>query len=122
MVGTAGLAIQLIVLWLLTRTAALPAMAAMIAVETALLHNFVWHEAWTWRSAQRAGRLSRLMRFHAATGSISLASNTVFTMLIRDWLGIPLLAANVMAVGIMAILNFAVADRWVFRRASIARL
>jgi putative flippase GtrA len=115
-VGTAGLAVQLVALWLLTRAAAIPVViATMIAVETALLHNFVWHELWTWRSMERSGRWARLLRFHAVTGFVSLASNVILTVLIRNWLGVPLLVANVMAVGITAILNFVLADRWVFR-------
>lgn len=115
-VGTAGLAVQLVALWLLTRAAAIPVViATMIAVETALLHNFIWHELWTWRSMERSGRWARLLRFHAATGIVSLASNVILTVLIRNWFGVPLLVANVIAVGITAILNFVVADRWVFR-------
>jgi putative flippase GtrA len=118
-VGAAGLAVQLVALWLLTRVAAVPAMMAIvIAVETALLHNFIWHELWTWKgigSASGSTRWARLLRFHTVTGFVSLASNVIFTVLIRNWFGAPLLAANVIAVGMTAILNFVLADRWVFR-------
>jgi putative flippase GtrA len=122
-VGGAGLAVQLAVLWAATRLAGIsPAVATVIAVEPALLHNFVWHEVWTWRgvvnlpgTSPGSGRWSRLWRFHAATGSISIVSNVVFTMAFRNSLAIPLLAANVMAVGVTAILNFAVAEVWVFQ-------
>jgi putative flippase GtrA len=115
-VGGAGLAVQLAVLWACTRwTGVSPAVATVIAVEAALLHNFVWHEVWTWRGVSGAGRWTRLWRFHAATGSISIVSNVVFTMAFKNSLAIPLLAANVMAVGVTAILNFAVAEAWVFQ-------
>jgi|HubBroStandDraft_6_1064221.scaffolds.fasta_scaffold969232_2 putative flippase GtrA len=115
-VGGAGLGIQLAVLWACTRwTGISPAIATVIAVEAALLHNFVWHEAWTWKGVATSGRWTRLWRFHAATGSISIVSNVVFTMAFKNWLAIPLLAANVMAVGVTAILNFAVAEVWVFQ-------
>jgi putative flippase GtrA len=118
-VGGAGLAVQLVVLWVCTRWAGIgPTIATVIAVETALLHNFVWHEVWTWRQVSAgsgaAGRWTRLWRFHAATGSISIASNVVLTMWFKNALAIPLLAANVMAVAVTAILNFAVAEMWVF--------
>jgi putative flippase GtrA len=115
-VGGAGLAVQLAVLWVSTRLAGIsPAVAIVIAVEAALLHNFVWHEVWTWRGISGAGRWTRLWRFHAATGSISIVSNVVLTAAFKNSLAIPLLAANVMAVGVTAILNFAVAEAWVFQ-------
>jgi putative flippase GtrA len=115
-VGGAGLTVQLAVLWACTRWAGIaPVIATVIAVEAALLHNFVWHEVWTWRGVSTAGRWTRLWRFHAATGSISIVSNVVLTMAFKNSLAIPLLAANVMAVGVTAILNFAVAEIWVFQ-------
>jgi len=121
-VGSAGLAVQLAVLWASTRwTGISTAVATAIAVEAALLHNFVWHEVWTWRGVSAShgstgsGRWTRLWRFHAATGSISIVSNVVFTMAFKNSLAIPLLAANVMAVGVTAIFNFAVAEMWVFQ-------
>jgi putative flippase GtrA len=116
-VGGAGLAVQLVVLWASTRWAGIsPAIAIAIAVEAALLHNFVWHEVWTWRGVPSSSRRwTRLWRFHAATGSISIVSNVVFTTAFKNSLAIPLLAANVMAVAVTAILNFAVAEVWVFQ-------
>jgi len=117
-VGGAGLAVQLAVLWVCTRLAGIsPVVATAMAVEAALLHNFVWHEAWTWRGvyASGAGRWTRLWRFHVATGSISIVSNVVFTMWFKNTLAVPLLAANVMAVAVTAILNFAVAELWVIQ-------
>lgn len=116
-VGAGGLAVQLAMLWALTRPhAAIPIwFATALAVEAAVLHNFVWHEAWTWRGGDQSRRWNRLLRFHAATGAISIVSNTVLTLLFKSWLPIPLLAANVLAVGATAMLNFLVADLWVFR-------
>jgi putative flippase GtrA len=114
-VGGAGLAVQLAMLWALTKGTIPIWLATAIAVETAVLHNFVWHEVWTWRGHDRSLRLKRLWRFHLATGAISIVSNTVLTVAFKHWLPIPLLAANVLAVATTAILNFVVADRWVFK-------
>ncbi len=115
-VGGAGLAVQLAMLWALTKGTMPLWLATAIAVETAVLHNFIWHEVWTWRGHERSLRLKRLWRFHLATGAISIVSNSVLTVLFHRWLPIPLLAANVLAVGATAILNFVAADRWVFRQ------
>ena len=49
-VGTMGVAVQLVALAALTEMAGLDyRIATVLAVETAILHNFVWHERWTWR-------------------------------------------------------------------------
>ena len=47
----------------------------VIAVEITLLHNFAWHERWTWRERAGGGParvLVRLARVHAGTGVASL--------------------------------------------------
>ena len=81
------------------------------------MHNFAWHEAWTWRDLDVAGRWRRLLRFNLANGFVSIASNVLFTMFLMQWIGLPLLLANTAAVIVTALLNFALAESWVFRRA-----
>src|ERR671913_1525419 len=68
-VGALGVVVQLATLALLTRVAGLPvAVATLLAVEAAVLHNFAWHQRWTWRDVPTTGVrgvLQRLARFHA---------------------------------------------------------
>ena len=48
-VGLVGMAVQLGALVALTELGRLNVLVATaLAVETAILHNFVWHERWTW--------------------------------------------------------------------------
>jgi putative flippase GtrA len=56
-----------------------------------------------------------LIRFHIANGFLSIGSNVLFTMLLMQWIGLPLLVANTAAVIVTALLNFALAEAWVFR-------
>ena len=58
-IGLAGAAVQLAVLWMLlaARVHYLP--ATLLAVEAALLHNFLWHERWTWSDRPAAGHRHR---------------------------------------------------------------
>ena len=109
--------IQMIVLDLLTRVAALDYRAAtVLAVEAAVLHNFVWHERWTWRVPKGAGsRLARACRFHSTTAVLSILGNVVLMSLFVEGLGWPVRLANLAAVAILGIANFRAADRWVFR-------
>lgn len=116
LVGIGGFVLQLCVLWILARIFGMHYLiATALAVEIAVLHNFVWHEAWTWRSLSTQGRWQRLLRFNLANGFVSIASNLLFTVLFMQWLRLPLLAANAAAVILMALLNFALAESWVFR-------
>jgi putative flippase GtrA len=118
LVGMAGIGIQLGVLWICTSLMRMPAVLSIaVAVEAAVLHNFTWHERWTWRGLPADGRWRRLARFHVSNGFVSVGSNIALTMLIRQNPAIPLLAANLLAIAMTAILNFALADLWVFRRA-----
>ncbi len=118
-VGMAGFALQLVTLWFLARVAGIHYLiATAVAVEIAVLHNFAWHESWTWRDLEVDGRWRRLVRFHLANGFVSIASNVLFTMFLMQWMALPLLAANTTAVAVTALLNFALAEAWVFRRAA----
>jgi archaetidylinositol phosphate synthase len=116
LVGIAGFALQLGLLWFLARICGIHYLiATALAVELAVLHNFAWHEAWTWPNLKLEDRWRRLLRFNLADGFVSIASNVLFTMLLMQWIGLPLLVANTVAVLIMALLNFALAESWVFR-------
>ena len=115
-VGIAGFVVQLTTLWALSRGLGLHyLLATALAVEIAVLHNFIWHEKWTWRGLSIEHRWRRLARFHVANGFVSILSNVVLTWLFKQWMGLPLLASNALAVVAMALLNFALAAVWVFR-------
>ncbi|MGC4083588.1 MAG: GtrA family protein [Vicinamibacterales bacterium] len=123
-VGAAGFVLQLGVLYVLVTMLRWPyPLATALAVESAVLNNFVWHERWTWRDrpATGADRLRRLCRFHVGTGLISIAGNVVVTALLVEWCGMPPLVANAAAVAVTSAANFAVADRWVFARGDSTR-
>jgi putative flippase GtrA len=122
-VGVLGFAVQIGVLHVLTASAGwnwLP--ATLVSVEFAVLHNFLWHERWTWIDRVTANRFSRLLRFHVANGLISIAGNALMMAWLVGVLGLPPVPANALAVGATSIVNFLTADRWVFRTGSTSRL
>jgi dolichol-phosphate mannosyltransferase len=67
-VGALGLAVQLAVLAGLDRAGWPLVPATLTAVEVAVLHNFFWHERWTWADRRPGRRVDRLLRFHASNG------------------------------------------------------
>ncbi len=120
-VGVAGFVVQLALLAIFTRVWGIHYLVATtLAVEIAVLHNFVWHEAWTWRGLAVEDRWRRLVRFHLANGFVSIASNVLLTWMLKDGLHLPLLAANAGAVAMTTVLNFALAAVWVFRAPEVA--
>ena len=122
-IGAIGVAVQLATLALLTRLFDVPvAIATLLAVETAILHNFVWHQQWTWKTRPAADareRLERLLRFHALNGLVSLVGNlAITTALVR--MGLDPLPANAVAILGCSTINFFASDRLVFRASAAA--
>ncbi len=116
-VGAVGLAVQLGVLWLLERVAGVQyLLATVLAVEVAVLHNFVWHQLWTWRGRPKESVGARLLRFHLANGLVSLVANFGLMALFVGGMGMHVMPANLLSVGIAGLLNFGLAEVWVFGR------
>jgi len=82
-----------------------------------VLHNFVWHERWTWpdRPAGWRDRAMRLLRFHAGNGGVSIFSNLVVMRALVGSAGLPYLPANLIAIAGTSILNFLIGEFFVFR-------
>ena len=119
LVGLTGLSVQLAALtWLLI--AGLDYLVATaLAVEAAVLNNFVWHERWTWQDRSGGGAMEimgRLARFNLTVGAISIAQNLVFMKLLVGHFSLHYIPGNLISVALCALLNFLVSDRLVFRR------
>jgi len=118
-VGILGFVLQLAVLLALKRGLSMNYLTATaLAVEAAVLHNFVWHEHLTWADVVapfRHGVWTRLLRFHIANGLISILGNLGFTWVLVEGLRWPYLAANVASVLICSLVNFFASDRFVFQ-------
>ena len=117
--GAYGSLLQLFALVLLAKWVSLT-WATALAVELAVLHNFIWHELYTWQDRHVRGMhalLGRLVRFQMSNGLISIAGNVVVTSLLHERLGIPAVIANVMAIGLCGAFNFAASEWLVFATA-----
>jgi putative flippase GtrA len=117
-VGALGIGAQLAALMFFHRAVGLSYLpATALAVECAILHNFAWHERWTWRdrAALPGSRAVRLIRFNLSAGLISLVCNLAgMRVLVGEW-HTPYLAANLLCVAAGAVANFMAADLFVFR-------
>ena len=124
-IGALGFAVQLAAFAVFVRLAGLHyALASALAVETAVLHNFLWHERWTWAdrpAASLVARLARLGGFHLSNGLVSIGGTVLFTVVFVEGAGLPPVVANAAALGATGVLNFVVSDRLVFASRPAAR-
>jgi putative flippase GtrA len=120
LVGFLGAVLQLTLVSLLTKYfGVLSTVATLVAVEITILHNFMWHERFTWDNRGRKSSrqlVLRLWRFHAGNGLVSLAGNTALMYYLIERLKAPVLPAAMGAIVLCSLANFWIADRWVFRR------
>jgi putative flippase GtrA len=123
LVGGMGIVVQFAALFLLKSVLHFDyLLATAIAVEAAVVHNFVWHEQFTWvdrlkrHSPQPAWRQSllRLLRFHLANGAVSLLGNLALMKVMVEQGHMNYLVANAIAITLCSLANFLVSNEWVF--------
>jgi putative flippase GtrA len=123
LVGGVGIVVQFAALFLLKSVLRFEyLLATAIAVEAAVVHNFVWHEQFTWAdrikrdSLQPAWResLLRLLRFNLANGAVSLLGNLALMKVMVGQGHMNYLAANAIAITLCSLANFLVSNEWVF--------
>jgi putative flippase GtrA len=118
LVGLIGIAVQLAALALFRSALHLDYLVATaLAVETAVIHNFLWHERFTWvdRPSDRVVHsLVRLAKFNASNGFVSLVGNLLIMRALVGGFGLNYVAANLIAIATCSLVNFLLSDRFVF--------
>ena len=96
-------------------------LATPLSVEAAVLHNFVWHERFTWKErTKEAPRprdvAMRLVRFHAGNGVVSILGNIALMRVLVGVLHLNPYLGTGLAIAICSLLNFAASEWFVFRK------
>ncbi len=124
-VGGIGVVVQFGALLLLKSVLHLNYLAATaIAVEFAVVHNFVWHERFTWVERTKRDRvrawwprsLPRLLRFNLTNGAVSIVGNLAVMKVMVGLGQMNYLLANAIAITLCSLVNFVVSETWVFER------
>ena len=118
-VGVLGFALQSCALFILTHTALRFSYlaATALAVELAVLNNFLWHQRWTWNdrpAATKKETLRRLAKFNVTTGMVSIGGNLALMKILVGRFGLPIIGANLAGVAACSIFSFILADRIAF--------
>jgi putative flippase GtrA len=119
--GAGGFLVQIAMLAALIKLGGVHYMpATIVAVEAAILLNFVWHQQWTWRDRGETGVLVRLVRFNVLTAFTSILGSVVVTTFLVETVSMTPIVANSISVLVLGVLNFIGTDRFVFRAAALA--
>jgi putative flippase GtrA len=135
LVGGIGILVQFVALFFLRGVMHFNYLfATAIAVEAAVVHNFVWHEQFTWadrvRGAPRGSgaeaanilsrlfgpSLRRLIRFNLSNGAVSILGNLALMRVMVGQGHMNYLLANGIAIALCSVANFLVSEEWVFAR------
>lgn len=120
-VGGIGIGVQFAALFVLKGLFHMDYLAATaIAVEAAVVHNFVWHEQFTWAdriSVSWKGSAQRFLRFNLTTGAVSIVGNLALMRLMVGEVHMNYLVSNAIAITACSVANFLVSDGWVFEKA-----
>jgi dolichol-phosphate mannosyltransferase len=110
LVGSSGIIVTMTALYLLHGVLGLPLLpATALAVEIAIINNFIFNNLWTFRAG--ALRLGRFVRFNSVA-FVGLVLTTVLTALFVDQLGLHYLIANFFAIGAATSWNFVANSIW----------
>jgi len=124
LVGGIGIGVQLATLWMLVHVLRCNYLLATgVAVETAVLHNFVWHHRFTWSDRIMADRVNghwrdvvrRLLHFNLTNGALSILGNLILMRLLAGALHVSVLLANVASIAVCSLANFLLSEMFVFR-------
>ena len=117
-VGGIGIGVQFAALFLLKSVMNFDYMfATAFAVEAAVVHNFVWHEQFTWEDRVQPSwprSLGRFGRFNLTTGAVSIVGNLALMRVLVGEGRLNYLLANGIAIVLCSFANFLVSDQWVF--------
>jgi putative flippase GtrA len=117
LVGAIGIVVQLAVLEALTALGCNYMWATGLAVEAAVLNNFLCHQRFTWRDRSDScleQTAARLFRFHLSNGAISILGSLLLMRWLVGYLEVSVLVANLLTIAACSVGNFLASDRWVF--------
>jgi putative flippase GtrA len=126
-VGGIGIGVQFAALFLVKSVMHFNYLAATaIAVEAAVVHNFVWHEQFTWADRMTLDcdkprwrrSLPRLLRFNLTNGAVSILGNLALMKVMVGEGHMNYLVANGIAITLCSLANFLVSETWVFAKPS----
>jgi len=116
-VGLCGTAINFLIYWVLTRLNGMsPELASLIAIESAIITNFLFNNFWTFKKRKTPSSIfKRFYQYHIIAGIIGGVNYLCFLAMINIFFVYDLVSLLI-GISIGAIFNYAGNSLWVFRR------
>ena len=89
-------------------------LATALAVQAAVVHNFLWHARFTWVDRSTENGLVRFLEFNLTAGAFSIAGNLLIMRVVVS-MEVNYLVANAISIAACSLANFVVSDLFVFR-------
>ncbi|HEX2923887.1 MAG TPA: GtrA family protein [Chloroflexota bacterium] len=117
LVGLSGVFVNMGFLWLLTEVAGIYyLLSSLVAIELSIISNFLLNNAWTFRDRSLGVvKLAALARYNLVCGGAIVASTTILYLLTTQ-MGVHYLAANLFAITVTSLWNFAANAAWTWRK------
>jgi putative flippase GtrA len=114
-VGAGGIVVQLVVLTVVTSVLKIDYLiGTAVAVEAAIIHNYLWHERFTWLDRATESSWMRFLKFNLSTGLFSIVGNLLLMKALVEGAHLNYLVANLITIATCSIVNFVVSDLFVF--------
>ena len=118
-VGISGIFVNQAILFYAHESLHVPlALASLIAIQIAIINNFIWNRQFTWTDRPMKGYQAikkGLIKFTLVSW-VAGALNWVILLILTEYAGIYYMIANLMAILVASILNYFLNDLWTFRK------
>jgi putative flippase GtrA len=94
--------------------------AGMLAIEVAIIHNFIWLRHWAWRDRTLNGHRSffrQLLLYNVFTGAVDMVANVSVLWSLSTLLHIHYLLANLLGMVAGPFVKFWVNEKIIFKEA-----
>ncbi len=115
-VGATGTVVNCAVLWGLVHWMHWHyLLAAGVAIQLAVIQNFIWHDRWTF--SDRRGHSRWLVRFgqYELTSSGGMILNWILLAAFVSWAHWPLVPANLCGIAVGALVTYTVSKLWIWK-------
>lgn len=91
--------------------------SAFIAIQTAIVNNFIWNYLWTWKEMKTEEIYSLLMmfvKFYVSSGITAVVVNMGILVFLKEVACLNWLISHIIGIGFGTIANFLISHFWTF--------
>ena len=90
--------------------------ASVMAIEIAIIHNFIWYRSWTWRDRpNKPPFFQQLIKYNIATGAVDFLGNVSVLWILATFLNIHYLLANILGMIAPPFIKFWLNEKVIFK-------